>query len=103
MLHPGGMARPQCGLRDGLRVHRRRRDPVLDYRCPGCRPVFNPWTGTARRGMHRRLPEVLLILRGFTQSVSTARLARELCCDRMKLLALRRRLQEDARLYYSCN
>lgn len=96
LLHPGGLACPRCGAGDGLKVHRRHRDPVLDYRCSGCGRVFNAWTGTALQGMQRRPAEVLLILRGFAQGVSTARLSRELGCDRMKLLALRHRLQGNA-------
>ena len=96
LLHPAGLACPRCGAGDGLRVHRRHRDPVLDFRCSGCGRVFNAWTGTPLQGMQRRPAEVLLILRGFAQGVSTARLARELECDRMKLLALRHRLQGNA-------
>jgi transposase-like protein len=98
LLHPEGLACPRCGSRDGLRVHRRHRDPVLDYRCSGCGRVFNAWTGTALQGMQRRPAEVLLILRGFAQGASTARLSRELECDRMKLLALRHKLQGNALL-----
>jgi transposase-like protein len=96
LLHPGGLACPRCGSRDGLEVHRRHRDPVLDLRCAGCGRVFNAWTGTSLQGMRRRPAEILLILRGFAQGVTTARLARELGCDRMKLLALRHRLQGHA-------
>jgi transposase-like protein len=96
LLHPEGLACPRCGSRDDAKVHRRHRAPVLDYRCIGCRRVFNAWTGTPSQGMRRRPAEVLLILRGFAQGVPTARLARELGCDRMKLLALRHRLQGDA-------
>jgi transposase-like protein len=96
LLHPGGLACPRCGSRDDAKVHRRHRAPVLDYRCADCRRVFNAWTGTPLQGMQRRPAEVLLILRGFAQGVSTARLSRELGCDRMKLLALRHRLQGNA-------
>jgi transposase-like protein len=96
LLHPDGLACPRCGSREGLKVHRRHRDPVLDYRCPGCRRVFNAWTGTILQGRQRRPAAILLILRGVAQGVSTARLARELGCDRMKLLALRHRLQGNA-------
>jgi transposase-like protein len=98
LLHPGGLACPRCGIREGLKVHRRHRDPVLDFRCAACGRVFNAWTGTPLQGMQRRPAEVLLILRGFAQGASTARLARELRCDRMKLLALRHRLQGHALL-----
>ena len=39
------------------------------------------------------MAQLVLILRGFAQGVSTARLARELGCDRSELLALRHRLR----------
>jgi DNA-directed RNA polymerase subunit RPC12/RpoP len=45
LLHPDGLACPRCGARDGLNIHRRRPDtPVIDYRCKGCRRVFNMYT-----------------------------------------------------------
>lgn len=97
-LHPGGLACPRCGASDRLGVHRRHRAPVLDYQCGHCRRVFNAWTGTALRGMQRRPSHIILVLRGIAQGVPTARLARELGCDRMHLLGLRHRLQEHARI-----
>jgi transposase-like protein len=96
LLHPDRLACPRCGSHEGLKVHRRHRDPVLDYRCSGCGRVFNAWTGTILQGTQRRPAEILLILRGFAQGVSTARLARELGCDRMKLLTLRHKFQDNA-------
>ncbi len=98
LIHPDGLACPRCHARDGLKVHRRDRDPILDYRCTACRRVFNAWTGTPLQGMQRRPAQILLILRGFAQGTSTARLARELGRDRMKLLELRHRLQGNAAL-----
>ena len=95
-LHPDGLACPRCGARDGLRVHRRHRAPVLDYRCSACRRVFNAFTGTALHGTKRRPVELVLIVRGFAQGVPTAQLARELGCDRSELLGFRHRLQEAA-------
>jgi transposase-like protein len=96
LLHPGGLSCPACKTKDHLRVHRRHRAPVLDYRCTACGRVFNAFTGTALEGTHRRPAEVMLILRGFAQGVPTAQLARELGCDRKHLLGLRRRLQDNA-------
>ena len=61
-----------------MAVHRRRRAPVLDYRCGHCRRVFNAFTGTALHGVKRRPGELVLIVRGFAQGVPTAQLAREL-------------------------
>lgn len=95
-LHPDGLACPRCGDRAGLKVHRRHRAPVLDYRCPACRRVFNAFTGTAFHKTHRRPSEVVLILRGVAQGVTTARLARELRRNRPHLLGLRHRLQASA-------
>ena len=96
LLHPEGLACPRCGAHEGLRVHRRHRAPVLDYRCTTCRRVFNAFTETAFHKTHRRPSEIVLILRGIAQGVPTAQLARELRCNRPHLLALRHRLQERA-------
>ena len=81
LLHPDGLVCPGCRTDDRIRVHRRHRAPVLDYRCTACGRVFNAFTGTALAGTHRRPAEIMLILRGFAQGVPTARLARELGCD----------------------
>ncbi len=98
-LHPDGLACPRCGARDGLGVHRRHRDPVLDYRCTSCKRVFNAFTGTLLQGTQRRPVALVLILRGVAQGASTARLARELGCDRRELLDFRHRLQHAAWLF----
>ena len=45
ILHPDGLTCSRCQARDGLRVHRRHRAPVLDYRCDACCRVFNALTG----------------------------------------------------------
>ena len=95
-LHPDGFACPRCHAADRMVVHRRGRDPVLDFRCGHCKRVFNAFTGTALRGTKRRPVELVLIVRGFAQGVPTAQLARELGCDRSELLSFRHRLQEAA-------
>jgi transposase-like protein len=94
-LHPDGLACPRCG---GARlgIHRRHREPVIDYRCRDCRRVFNAFTGTALHKTSRRPSALVLILRGVAQGATTARMARELGCDRMKLLELRHKLQANA-------
>jgi transposase-like protein len=95
-LHPDGLACPRCGARDRLGVHRRHRAPVLDYRCAACKRVFNAFTGTLLQGTQRRPVALVLILRGVAQGASTARLARELGCDRRELLDFRHRVQHAA-------
>jgi len=103
LLHPGGLTCPTCKQADRLTVHRRDRAPVLDYRCRRCGRVFNAFTGTPLQGTHRTPAEIVLILRGVAQGAPTARLARELGCDRKHLLALRHRLQECARRWLDRN
>ena len=93
LLHPNGLACPRCAAGEGLGVHRRYRDPVLDYQCSHCGCVFNAWTGTVLGGTRRRPSQLLLILRGIAQGVPTAQLARELGCSRVALLQLRHHLQ----------
>lgn len=93
LFHPKGLACPACGEARRFGVHRRHRAPVLDYQCAGCGRVFNAWTGTVLEGTHRRPSQILLLLRGIAQGEPTARVARELGCDRRWLLELRHRLQ----------
>ena len=95
-LHPDGFACPRCHQGDRMAVHRRRRPPVLDYRCGHCKRVFNAFTGTALHGVKRGAVELVLIVRGIAQGIPTAQLARELECDRSELLNLRHRLQDLA-------
>lgn len=95
VLHPDGLRCPRCGS-DQANVHRRHRAPVLDYRCRGCGRVFNAFTGTVLAGTPKRPAQIMLILRGIAQGVSTARLARELALSRSHLLDLRHRLQAQA-------
>jgi len=96
VLHPGGLICPGCGSADDFGVHRRHRAPVLDYQCRRCRRVFNAFTLTALHKTCRRPSELVLILRGFAQGETTARLARELGRDRSRLLKLRHELQANA-------
>ena len=57
-------------------VHRRDRAPILDFRCGRCGRIFTAFTGDLH-GNRRRAGELVLILRGIAQGVSTARLARD--------------------------
>jgi transposase-like protein len=95
-LHPRGLACPRCGAREGLGIHRRHRDPVLDYQCSNCGRVFNAFTDTLFHGTRRPPSTLVLILRGVSQGTSTAQLARELHGSRPHLLQLRHQLQANA-------
>jgi transposase-like protein len=96
LLHADGLTCPRCGGAR-LTVHRYHKDsPVVDHRCKGCRRVFNLFTATPWQGTHRTPAEILLILRGFAQGVTTAQLARELGASRPHLLDLRHEVQARA-------
>jgi transposase-like protein len=94
--HPDGLGCPRCAARDDLGTPRRHRAPIPDYRGAACRRVFHALTGTAPQATKRRPVALVLILRGFDQGASTARLARELGCGRRELLDLSHRLQHLA-------
>ena len=99
LLPPGALRSPGGGADAAAGkggVHRRARDPVLDYQCSGCGRVFNGFTATVLHGTRKKPSLWLLALRGVAQGVSTARLARELSVCRPHLLAFRRRVQENA-------
>jgi transposase-like protein len=103
LLRPNGLACPHCGEARRLGIHRRHREPVLDYQCGACGRVFNAWTATVLEGTHRRPSQVLMILHGIAKGTPTAQMARELGCDRRHLLQLRHRLQEHARMWLDRN
>lgn len=96
VLHPGGLHCPRCAAADGRQIHRRQREPVLDYRCKHCGRVFNAFTGTALQGTQRRPSQILLFLRGVANGEPTAKLARELGASRVRLLELRHKIQARA-------
>jgi transposase len=93
LFHPQGLHCPRCQTLDRLLIQHFYREPVLNYRCAHCGRVFNAWTGTLFQGTHWRPTQIVLILRGFTQGVSTAQLARELSCSRRHLLDIRHKFQ----------
>jgi hypothetical protein len=95
MLHPAGLACWRCGGQESLRVHRRHREPVVDYRCACCGKVLNAWSGTALEKTHHRPSQIVRILQGIAQGMSTAQLAREIGCSRPNLCYLRQRLENQ--------
>jgi transposase-like protein len=94
ILWPQGPVCPKCGGRDDLRVHSRRRAPILDWRCPKCGRIFNLFTGTIFQGTRHSLPRLFAIVRGIAQGVSTNQLHKELGCAYPRLLNLRHKIQD---------
>jgi hypothetical protein len=65
---------------------------VLDYRCAGCRRVFNCFTGTVFQGTHRTPSELVKLIIGVVKRMSSKKLARINGWQRAWLVTLRRRL-----------
>jgi transposase-like protein len=96
-LHPEGLCCPQGhALPEGQAPHDRGRAPLVKYRCHECGAVFNAFTNTVWSGTHYDCREVVLVLRGIAQGVSTQQLADELQLDYSTLLGRRHQIQEQA-------
>ena len=98
LLHPEGLACPDCGQRQRLGVHHRHPRRSWTISAAPAAVSSTPGPGPSSRGTHRRPSQILLILRGIATGQPTAQMARELGCDRKHLLELRHRLQEHARI-----
>jgi len=88
---PGGHALPQ-----NQAPHDTHRSPIVDYKCRICGRVYNLFTNTIWSGTRYNCAIIVLIIRGFTQGVSTSQLADELDKDYGTLLDRRHRVQQLA-------
>jgi transposase-like protein len=93
---PPRMMRPVCPRCQEVevKVHRSHRKPILDYRCPSCRKVFNCLSGTVFQGTHRTPSELVKLIIGVVKKMSSVRLARINSWQRAWLVSVRRRLEE---------
>jgi transposase-like protein len=66
---------------------------LVDYLCRRCGQYFNTWTGTPLQQTHYRPSEIMRLIAGIHEGISTAQLARELGRDRSALSKWRRRLE----------
>lgn len=93
VLHPEGLKCPNGHPLSEASVHMRDRAPILDYRCKSCGRFFNAFSGTVLEATKHNCIQLVQILRGIAQGVSTAQLAREIGIDRKGLLTFRHELQ----------
>ena len=66
------------------------------YRCKHCASAYNLYSQTVFAGTQLRPSQVVLLLRGVCQGVSSAQLGRELGLSRQTVLSIRRKLQASA-------
>lgn len=91
-FHGGVLKSPNGGL--NYIINDSRRSPKILYKDKDSGQYFTVFTGTIFEYTHFRCSEVILILRGFLQGVSTNQLSRELDCDYQNLLELRHKFME---------
>jgi transposase-like protein len=89
----GDLSCPRCGVREGLRKHGRRRDPLLDYQCSQCGRVFNGRAGTRVENCHLLASQLVQMARAIVDRQPSSSLARRLGLSRSTVLRWRRRLQ----------
>ena len=98
-FHPQGLCCPKCqaSVSEETRNFRKTETSGLQvYRCKHCESVYNLYSGTVFAGTQFRPSQVVLLLRGVCQGVSSSQLGRELGLTRQTVLAIRRKLQCSA-------
>jgi len=92
-LHNGTLKSPYSTETNYI-INDSRRAPVIQYYDKIAKKTFNIYTNTLFQGTHFTCSEIVLIIRGFVQGVSTAQLSRELETDYQNLLELRHKFMK---------
>ena len=98
MSDPPALARPSscphCKSAQ-VRIHRRGREPVVDFRCRKCRKVFNVWQGTVFAGTHRTPTELLLLIEAIIDGRNNSAIAKSFGWQRAWVIQMARRLEQE--------
>jgi transposase-like protein len=97
-FHPEGMKCPHCQTSSerGRFFRANSGSGLAVYRCKTCQGVYHLYSGTLFEGSQLTPSQVVLLLRGFVQGVSSAQLSRELRLAYKTVLKWRRRVQANA-------
>lgn len=97
-FHPQGLCRPKCqaSVAEARNFRKTETSGLQVYRCKHCESVYNLYSGTVFAGTQFRPLQVVLLLRGVCQGVSSAQLGRELGLSRQTVLSIGRKLQCSA-------
>ena len=97
-FHPEGLCCPNCqaSVSEARNFRKTATSGLQVYRCKPCEGIYNLYSGTVFAGTQFRPSQVVLLLRGVCQGVSSAQLARELGISRQTILSIRRKLQTSA-------
>ena len=98
-FHPEGLCCPKCqaSVSEARNFRKTETSGLQVYRCKHCGRVYNLYSGTVFAGNPQFRPsQVVLLLRGVCQGVSSSQLGRELGLSRKTVLSIRRKLQCSA-------
>ena len=97
-FHPHGLRCPNCqaSVEEARNFRKTQTSGLQVYRCKHCESVYNLYSGTVFAGTQFKPSQVVLLLRGVCQGVSSAQLGRELGLSRQTVLSIRRKLQASA-------
>ena len=97
-FHPQGLCCPNCqaSVSEARNFRKTATSGLQVYRCKRCASVYNLYSQTVFAGTQFRPSQVVLLLRGVCQGVSSAQLSRELGISRQTILSIRRKLQSSA-------
>lgn len=97
-FHPEGLRCPQCqaSVSEARNFRKTETSGLQVYRCKHCESVYTLYSQTVFAGTQFRPSQVVLLLRGVCQGVSSAQLGRELGLSRQTVLSIRRKLQSSA-------
>ena len=97
-FHPQGLHCPKCqtGVAEARDFRKTATSGLQVYRCKRCASVYNLYSGTVFAGTQFRPSQVVLLLRGICQGVSSSQLSRELGISRQTVLSIRRKLHASA-------
>ncbi len=97
-FHLQGLCCPKCqaSVAEARKFRPTETSGLQVYRCKHCESIYNLYTGTVFAGTQFRPSQVVLLLRGVCQGVSSAQLGCELGLSRQTVLSIRRKLQTSA-------
>lgn len=97
-FHPEGLRCPHCQTpsQQGRFFRANRGSGIAVYRCKRCEGLYHLYSGTLFEGSQLTPSQIVLLLRGFVQGVSSAQLSRELDLAYKTVLKWRQRVQANA-------
>lgn len=97
-FHPEGLHCPHCGsdVKEARPFGKTRTSRLQIYRCLSCEGVYNLYSGTVFQQTQFTASQVVLLLRGICQGVSSSQLSREMDVSRQTVMSIRCLLQAHA-------